>query len=211
MKNSTVYWVCSNLLNKLFCSIVVLLFFAVTSFSQQRQVFGEAIKYSNILQFDETLRDTVPEPRFVMRRSMIIPGWGQIINQQAWKVPIVYGIIVGVASYSFYANERYQGYRAAYYNSFEEHTDQRFGATPAFVPADQPQGVYRQNRDLYRNRRDLSFVGIFLAYGLNVADAYIFAQLRDFDVSDDLSANFGIVPETIHGTHQPMVAVRLNF
>jgi hypothetical protein len=189
----------------------VLLFFAVTSFSQQRQVFGEAIKYSNILQFDETLRDTVPEPRFVMRRSMIIPGWGQIINQQAWKVPIVYGIIVGVASYSFYANERYQGYRAAYYNSFEEHTDQRFGATPAFVPADQPQGVYRQNRDLYRNRRDLSFVGIFLAYGLNVADAYIFAQLRDFDVSDDLSANFGIVPETIHGTHQPMVAVRLNF
>jgi hypothetical protein len=189
----------------------LLLFLAVSAISQHRLDFGEGLTYSNTMQIDEIATDTVPEPRYVMRRSMVIPGWGQIINQQSWKVPIVYGIIVGVASYSYYANERYQGYRAAYYNSFDEHTDQRFGPTPAFVPTDQPQGVYRQNRDLYRNRRDLSFVGIFLAYGLNVADAYIFAQLRDFDVSDDLSANFGIVPETIHGTHQPMVSVRLNF
>lgn len=156
-------------------------------------------------------RDTVPEPRYVMTRSMILPGWGQVINEQTWKVPIVYGIIAGVVSYTVFANQRYQGYRAAYYNSFPENTDMRFGETPDFIPGDQPPEIYRQNRDLYRNRRDLSLIGIFLAYGLNIADAYIFAQLRDFDVSDDLSVGIGVKPDFLHVSPQPVITVTLNF
>lgn len=156
-------------------------------------------------------RDTVPEPRMVMRRSMILPGWGQVTNEQSWKVPIVYGLLAGVVTYGVYSHQRYKGYRAAFYNSFPENTDLRFGETPSFVPPGQPAEIYRFNRNQFRNQRDLSFVGVLLVYGLNIADAYIFAQLRDFDVSDDLSANFDHLYDPFSGQHQPVLTVNIRF
>ncbi len=157
------------------------------------------------------LNDTVPHPRKVMLRSVMLPGWGQTTNRQTWKVPVIYVLFAGVASYTVYSNRMYKGYRAAYYNSFDENTDLRFGPTPSYITPGQPQGIYRENRNLFRNRRDLSILGVFLVYGLNVADAYIFAHLRDFDVSDDLSANFDFQPEPVTGQPIPYLTVKLNF
>lgn len=175
-----------------------------------------SISYPVIAQEAQTMRsvvqrDTVPEPRSVMRQSMILPGRGQITNQQTWKVPVIYGMFAGVVSYGIYAHIRYTGYRAAYYNSFSDNTDFRFGQTPSFIPPNQPAEVYRFNRNQFRNRRDLTFVGILLVYGLNIADAYIFAHLKDFDVSDDLSANIDFFPHPYYGHPQPVLSVRVNF
>jgi hypothetical protein len=165
-----------------------------------------------LFQEENTIsRDTVPEPRKVMLQSVIIPGRGQITNQQIWKVPIIYGLLASVAGYMVFANQRYQGYKAAYYNSFEQNRDQRFGPTPAFIPEGQPAEIYRLNRNQFRNNRDLSGVVFVLVYGLNVADAYIFAQLRDFDVSDDLSAGFRIKHENIAGQMHPHLTLKINF
>jgi hypothetical protein len=152
--------------------------------------------------------DSVPDPRFVMRQSILLPGRGQITNAQAWKVPVIYGLFAGVISYTIYSDTRYRGYRAAYYNSFAQNTDLRFGPTPTYIPQGLPAEQYRFNRNSFRNRRDLSFVGLLLVYGLNIADAYIFAHLRDFDVSDDLSSIIEFMPDYIQ--HTPYVAVRLN-
>jgi hypothetical protein len=165
---------------------------------------------NNVSRF-EAVRDTVPEPGKVMRRSAILPGWGQITNQQAWKVPVVYGVIAGAVVYTMYNDRMYQGFRAAYYNSFPANTDLRFGPTPAFVPSAQPPEIYRFNRNQFRNRRDLAVLGVVLAYGLNIADAYIFAQLRDFDVSDDLSATMDVTTESVAGIHQPLFTITLRF
>jgi hypothetical protein len=156
-------------------------------------------------------RDTVPEPRKVMMQSLVIPGRGQITNRQIWKVPLIYGLLAGVAGYTVFANQRYQGYKAAYYNSFEDNTDQRFGPTPGFIPEGQPQEIYRLNRNQFRNNRDLSLIVFVLVYGLNVADAYIFAQLRDFDVSDDLSAGFSVEPDYFAGQTHPNLTLRISF
>lgn len=172
---------------------------------------NEAIAQVTQEGFTELRRDTVPEPRDVMRQSMVIPGWGQVTNEQRWKVPIIYGLFAGVVTYGVYSHRMYTGYRAAFYNSFPENTDLRFGPTPSFVPAGQPPEIYRFNRNQFRNRRDLTFVGILLVYGLNIADAYIFAQLRDFDVSDDLSAHFDYLPHPYYGTPQPVFTVTLHF
>jgi hypothetical protein len=131
------------------------------------------------------IRDTVPEPRSVMRKSLVVPGWGQVVNGHKWKVPVIYTALGGLAAYTLYSNNRYEGYRAAYYNSLPANTDQRFGPTPSWVTAD--PSLYRQNRDLFRNRRDLGYVYVGLAWGFNALDAYIFAHLKDFDVSDDVS------------------------
>lgn len=136
------------------------------------------------------IRDTVPEPRSVMRKSLILPGWGQVVNDHTWKVPVIYAALGGLVAYTVYSHNRYEGYRAAYYNSFVTNTDQRFGPTPGWVTSD--PSLYRENRDLFRNRRDLGYVYVGLAWGFNALDAYIFAHLKDFDVSDDVSMRVGV-------------------
>src|SRR5690606_28863628 len=130
--------------------------------------------------------DTVPEPRVVWVKSAILPGWGQAVNKQAWKIPVIYAALRGIAWFTYQQNSLYKDYRAAFYNSQPHQTDQKFGPTkPGLegLPAEQ----LRYNRNHFRNRRDLSIIVLVAAWGLNVVDAYVFSQLRDFDVGPDLS------------------------
>jgi hypothetical protein len=41
------------------------------------------------------------------------------------------------------------------------------------------------------------FVVLVLAHGLNAVDAYVFAHMRSFDVSDDLTARAAISPDLL--------------
>ena len=146
-------------------------------------------KYS--VKFQSPIKkDTVPEPGYVLMRSLIVPGWGQIINEQSWKVPIVYGALIGVGYYSYWLDSQYRDFRAAYYNSFAatnaDYTDEKFGKTPSRL-ANAPQTALKYYRNYYRNERDFMLLMFALTYGLNVIDAYIYAQLKDFDVSDDFT------------------------
>jgi hypothetical protein len=127
---------------------------------------------------------------------MIIPGWGQIVNRQAWKVPIVYGLLGGLTYYSIYLTQKYHDYRAAYYNlnPQQPNKDFRFGPTPSYISEDANLNQLKSIRNTYRNRRDLVYVGIVLAYGLNIIDAYVFAHMRSFDVSRDLSVRTRVQP-----------------
>lgn len=138
-----------------------------------------------------------PKPKSVMFKSLMVPGWGQIVNKQAWKVPIVYGLYAGIGYYTYTIHQDYRDYKAAYYNSQRgEETDFKFGPTPQRL-----QGVnasqLQSNRNSLRNRRDLMFVVLVLAHGLNAVDAYVFAHMRSFDVSDDLSASASITPHLL--------------
>ncbi|MEX2435739.1 MAG: DUF5683 domain-containing protein, partial [Balneolaceae bacterium] len=60
-----------------------------------------------------------------------------------------------------------------------------------------------------RNRRDFMFVVMGLAYGLNVLDAYVYAHMRSFDVSDDLSARTIIQP-TLIAEGKPGIKISLS-
>lgn len=151
--------------------------------------------YSYAFESDSS-KSEYPNPKAVVRKSLIIPGWGQVINKQAWKVPIVYGLIGGLSYYSVDLTKQYHDYRAAYYNSFAVNTDMRFGATPNYLVG-QNVSLLKSNRDFLRNRRDFIYVTVFLSYVLNAVDAYVFAHLRPFDVSDDLSMNRTFKPTNI--------------
>jgi hypothetical protein len=153
------------------------------------------------LQLDSTVSESqdreYPEPKSVMYKSLMIPGWGQIVNKQAWKVPIIYGLFAGIGYYTYTIHQDYREYKAAYYNSQRgEDSDFKFGPTPERL-----QGVngnqLRSNRNSLRNRRDLMFVVLVLAHGLNAVDAYVFAHMRSFDVSDDLTARAAISPDLL--------------
>ena len=62
-------------------------------------------------------------------------------------------------------------------------------------------------KDLYHRYRDYSVVATILVYALNIIDANVFAYMKDFNVSDDLSLNlepalienldYGISPSTM--------------
>ena len=103
---------------------------------------------------DERSDEEFPTPRSVLFKSMIVPGWGQIINRQAWKVPIIYGLFTGVGVYAFYLHDQYKDYRTAYYNSVQtEDNDFRFGATPEYLEGVSTNELL-ENRTSLRNRRD---------------------------------------------------------
>lgn len=169
-----------------------------------REYFNQSLQ--DTLQSDS---DSFPSPKSVLFKSMMIPGWGQIENKQIWKVPIIYGMFAGIGAYTIYLNSNYKDYRAAFYNSNQgDDNDFRFGPTPerlADVNPNQLQSV----RNSFRNRRDFMFVVMGLAYGLNALDAYIFAHMRSFDVSDDLSASAKIGPTILHDG-QPGIRVSVN-
>lgn len=131
-----------------------------------------------------------------MYKSLLIPGWGQITNKQAWKVPIVYGLLGGLTWYSIFLNKKYHDYRAAFYNLNREpsENDFRFGQTPPYLVDETSLESLKTNRNFFRNRRDFIYVTIGLAYGLNVIDAYVFAHMRSFDVSEDLSVRTTVKP-----------------
>ncbi|TVQ65421.1 MAG: hypothetical protein EA360_09580 [Balneolaceae bacterium] len=155
-------------------------------------------------------KEEFPTPKSVLYKSMMIPGWGQIENRQAWKVPIVYGLFAGVGYYTWTLNNQYSDYRAAFYNqSRGEESDFRFGPTPERLLGINPQQL-QSARDSFRNQRDFMFVVMALTYGLNILDAYVYAHMRSFDVSDDLSATTYISPAWI-AEGVPGIRVGISF
>ena len=164
---------------------------------------------TNFVLNQESIEESFPDPNRVLRQSLIIPGWGQVTNKQIWKVPIVYGLLGGLTYYSITLTKDYHDYRAAFYNLSND--DVRFGQTPAYLSGVNSASLKSQ-RNFLRNRRDFIYVTIALAYALNAIDAYVFAHLRSFDVSDDLSLNTTLKPEVIMAvTDQPVPALSLSF
>lgn len=165
---------------------------------------------TNIIQQDQELdEEEYPSPRSVLFKSLIIPGWGQIVNRQAWKVPIVYGMFAGIGFYTYTLHQEYKDYRAAYYNAERgAESDFRFGPTPERLELISTNEL-QSTRNSLRNQRDLMFVVMALAYGLNGVDAYVFAHMRSFDVSDDLSMNSTIRP-TIMADASPGVSLTFS-
>jgi hypothetical protein len=49
------------------------------------------------------------------------------------------------------------------------------------------QQIFKNRKDKYRRWRDLSFFVMVGIYALSVIDAYVDAELSDFDISKDLS------------------------
>lgn len=165
---------------------------SLSTFDRAAQPNGSYHMQPDTTDESQSAEDEFPEPKSVLYKSLIIPGWGQLVNKQAWKIPIVYGLIGGVAAYSIYLTNQYHDYRAAYYN--RTHDDMMFGPTPSYIPESVSDDALRNTRNQLRNRRDFSYLAIVLAYGLNAVDAYVFAHMRSFDVSEDLSMKAGVHP-----------------
>lgn len=153
-------------------------------------IFLVLLNFSGFSQQDSTaIQDTnsVNSNIFVMQkspwgavaRSAIIPGWGQIYNESYWKAPVVWGIM-GWFVYAWVDNNnKYLNYKDLYVQN---------GGS-----------LNLEYRNFYRDQRDEFAIYIVLTYFLNLVDAYVDAQLFDFNVSEN----------NLMGTK--MLNVRVNF
>jgi hypothetical protein len=138
--------------------------------------------------------------------SAVVPGWGQINNKQAWKLPFV-AAAVGLPVWAFVVNlQLYNDLKQTYIYATDTIPGNDNLIPPEYrVLSDNSIKYYR---DEYRKNVDYSAIFFLLGWGLNVADAAVFAHLRDFDVSDKLSMR---VKPTINLNGQTNVSLVFSF
>ena len=156
-------------------------------------------------------KDTVAKhnPRIATRRSALIPGWGQAYNKEYWKIPIAYGIIAIPTVLYFYNNSYYKKTKFAYEARFKEANGDN--SDVKFID-DQLKNLsitsLQSYRNAFRRDKDYAILWFLLAWGLQVADATVFAHLKQFDVSDDLSMS--VTPLFNPHTRTPALGLTLN-
>lgn len=153
----------------------------------------------------DSLIEKKHSPRKATIRSAIIPGWGQAYNHEYWKIPIVYGALAVPASLFAYNNKWYQRTKKAYVILVDSLDPSQIDPKLQGLSAESLQ-YYRNN---FRKDRDYSILFFVLVWGLNVVDATVFAHLKDFDVSNDLSMH--IQPDYNFDTKSPSLSMALNF
>ena len=152
-------------------------------------------------QRQQRLANFIPDPSKATWSALVFPGGGQIYNHKYWKLPIVYGGFLGCAYALNWNNQMYSDYSQAYLDIMDD--DPNTASYEDFLPPrydieankDYLKRVFKNRKDNYRRQRDLSifcFIGVYL---LSVIDAYVDAELSNFDITDDLSVQ--VRPTTI--------------
>ena len=150
-----------------------------------------------------------PDPKKALLYS-IVPGLGQIYNRKYWKLPIIYGGFIGCIYSVSWNNNSWKDYSAAYLELAKLPEDKKDEAKlwlafvsgganlSAFGGAGRVETYLKNNKDNFRRYRDLSIIMTVALYFLSFIDAYVDAQLYDFDITPDLGMR--IEPAVINRT-----------
>ena len=133
----------------------------------------------------------VPNPTKATWLALVIPGGGQIYNRKYWKLPIFYGGFAGCAYALTWNSKMYKDYSAAYKDAvngnFNSSTITDLLPPNYNYTESQLTETLRKRKDTFRRYRDLSIFAFIGVYLLSVVDAYVDAELSNFDITPDLS------------------------
>jgi hypothetical protein len=141
-----------------------------------------------------TRPDSTHKPALAVKRSAIIPGWGQLYNRNWWKVPLVYTTL-GLFGQSVVVNQR--GYRQ-YLEVYKLVKDPRRQRPPVGSPVRTLYERYKKSdlaqldaiQSNYQRNTQLSILGMAGFWGLQVIDAYIEAKfIHSYSIDRNLSVN----------------------
>lgn len=175
-------------MNRVLLLLLFLVLLPLFTFAQQK-VDAVPRKIDTIsVSNDSTLnvaraKDTssILTPKKIGLYSALVPGLGQYYNKQYWKIPVIY-VGLGVAAYFIYDNTKnYNIYRAEYASRFNGK-----GTTNDELAFIQTQEL-EYNIDYYQRNRDLAYIFTGVGYALQIVDAVVFAHLKGFDISEDIS------------------------
>ena len=173
--------------------LLVILFLTLTVNTVYTQVgkTDSSTLITNSIIVDSATKTTPKKhiPRIATIRSAILPGLGQIYNREYWKLPLVYGALA-IPTYTFFYNNYY--YQMIKYAYTVRYNQQVNGGTAGVANIDPQVAGLDVNsllnyRNQFRKDRDYSIMWFFIVWGLNVVDATVFANLKDFSVSDNLA------------------------
>ena len=133
-----------------------------------------------------------PDPTRAIWYSVLFPGLGQLYNRRYWKLPVIAGGIAGIA-YAINWNSKYY---VAYTNAYRDISDNN-PETQSYLKL-LPSGtanynesyletILKNRQQSYRRTRDLSFICAAGLYLICILDAYVDAQLYNFDITPNLS------------------------
>ena len=135
-----------------------------------------------------------PDPKRALWLALVLPGAGQIYNRKYWKLPIIYGGFMGCIYALTWNNMMYKDYSQAYLDIMDD--DPGTASYNKFLhlgmeitPENEERfiKIFKSRKDKYRRWRDMSFFVMLGVYALSVIDAYVDAELSQFDISKDLS------------------------
>ncbi|HQY19428.1 MAG TPA: DUF5683 domain-containing protein [Ignavibacteria bacterium] len=190
---------------KIFHSAIFVLFGVIFLFINRAdaQIKTDKISFydlkEKVISKNDTLKSNQETKQlFIMKKqpwravaySAILPGAGQFYSESYWKVPI----ILGLGGYFVYGiinnNNQYIDYRDQYQNS---------------QTTENPNGNQQllNLREFYRDQRDNFYIYSAILYLANLIDAYVDAQLYDFNVSDKI--NFGLLKKN------RLIGIEYNF
>ena len=162
-------------------------------FSQNSEL--KITEESEVVVIDTTYHHS---PQKATWLSAVLPGAGQFYNKVYWKIPVIY-IVGGAMTYTTISNNSgYHEYKNAYNHLYENpddpnNPDDTSNRLEGFEGYNLEQ--LKSIKDDYRYYRDLSIIGLFILYTLNIVDATVDGYFYDYDVSDNLSLH--IEPQII--------------
>lgn len=210
--------------NRLLATILFLSI-SIFAFAQKPDTLAKNKKDTTVLKLDPSRSSFAPKikkekiyhpdsthiPSLAVKRSLIIPGWGQVYNRKYWKLPIIYGGLGLLATAVIFNQTNYNEFTALA-------KIVRTGKVPLPGETLYPSYIkYKADYDLYagqsydffanasnsyQRNRDLSILGILGLWGLQTIDAYIDAKfINSFTVDSNLS--FKVTPGLLN---QPVYA-----
>lgn len=118
------------------------------------------------------------DPRKALLYSAVLPGLGQIYNKKYWKLPLVYGGIIGFGYGINFYQKGYLKYKEELFDILD--TDATYSASG--FTEDQLRTIV----DRYRRERDFFIILMAGMYILQIVDAHVDAHLKEFDINPNL-------------------------
>jgi hypothetical protein len=150
------------------CVFILIIIPAITT--AQMKDDSSRVAHDSAVVPNDSLFHMTKSPLAATLLSAAIPGAGQFYNEDYWKIPVIWAASAYFLYYVITYNDSFVKYQNIYFNSPD--TLER-GA----------QKNYNQ-KEAFRDARDIDGAFVFLIYALNVLDAYVSAHLFDFNVSD---------------------------
>ncbi|NLR91096.1 MULTISPECIES: DUF5683 domain-containing protein [Flammeovirga] len=156
----------------------------------------------------KTQYKSLTEPTKASFYTIVIPGLGQIYNDKAWKIPILYG---GFAVFGYFIKFNHTNYiQSSHWLAYKSDADP---TNDDLIP-EEYRGLSEDNlssrRDRFRRDRDFMIIVACGWYLLGALDAAVDQHMRYYDVSEDLSLK--IAPSAIQDPYSglPALGARLT-